>query len=87
MKELVYSVKVATRNELLGRILEAADKIRSTINRIGLPSQRRQAKQYVSLLAATSYSPKPARLSSTTISKTYSHSYRATIPSAKLPNP
>jgi len=28
MKELVYSVKVVTRDELLGRVLDAADRIR-----------------------------------------------------------
>jgi len=28
MKELVYSVKVVTRDELLSRILDAADRIR-----------------------------------------------------------
>ena len=28
MKELVYSVKVETRDALLGRILDAADRIR-----------------------------------------------------------
>jgi len=30
MKELVYNVKVATRDELLGRILNAADHIRNS---------------------------------------------------------
>ena len=30
MKELVYSVKVVTRDELLGRILDAADRIRNS---------------------------------------------------------
>ena len=30
MKELVYSVKVATRDALLGRILDAADRIRNS---------------------------------------------------------
>jgi len=30
MKELVYSVKVVTRDELLGRILDAADRIRKS---------------------------------------------------------
>jgi len=30
MKELVYNVKVATRDELLGRILDAADQIRNS---------------------------------------------------------
>jgi len=29
MKELVYNVKVATRDALLGRILDAADHIRN----------------------------------------------------------
>ena len=29
MKELVYSVKVVTRDALLGRILDAADRIRN----------------------------------------------------------
>jgi hypothetical protein len=31
MKKLVYSVKVATRDELLGRILDAADPIRKSV--------------------------------------------------------
>jgi len=30
MNELVYSVKVVTRDELLGRILDAADRIRNS---------------------------------------------------------
>jgi len=30
MKELVYSVKVVTRDELLSRILDAADRIRNS---------------------------------------------------------
>ena len=30
MKELVYSVKVGTRDALLGRILDAADRIRNS---------------------------------------------------------
>jgi len=30
MKELVYSVKVVTRDALLGRILDAADRIRNS---------------------------------------------------------
>jgi len=30
MKELVYSVKVATRDEFLSRILDAADRIRNS---------------------------------------------------------
>jgi len=30
MKELVYSVKVRTRDALLGRILDAADRIRNS---------------------------------------------------------
>jgi len=30
MKELVYSVKVVTRDELLGRTLDAADRIRKS---------------------------------------------------------
>jgi len=30
MKEMVYSVKVVTRDELLGRILDAADRIRNS---------------------------------------------------------
>jgi len=30
MKELVYSVKVVTRDELLDRILDAADRIRNS---------------------------------------------------------
>jgi len=30
MKELVYSVKVVTRDELLSRILDAADSIRNS---------------------------------------------------------
>jgi len=30
MKELVCSVKVVTRDELLGRILDAADRIRNS---------------------------------------------------------
>jgi len=29
MKELVYNVKVVTRNAVLGRILDAADRIRN----------------------------------------------------------
>jgi hypothetical protein len=31
MKELVYSVKVGTRDALLGRILHAADRIRKKL--------------------------------------------------------
>jgi len=30
MKELVYSVKVVTRDALLGRILDAADRVRNS---------------------------------------------------------
>ena len=30
MKELVYNVKVVTRDALLGRILDAADRIRNS---------------------------------------------------------
>ena len=30
MKELVYSVKMVTRDELLGRILDAVDRIRNS---------------------------------------------------------
>jgi len=30
MKELVYSVKVVTRDELLGHVLDAADRIRNS---------------------------------------------------------
>jgi len=30
MKELVYSVKMGTRDALLGRILDAADRIRNS---------------------------------------------------------
>jgi len=30
MKELVYSVKLVMRNELLGRVLDAADRIRNS---------------------------------------------------------
>jgi hypothetical protein len=37
MKELVYGVKVVTRDELLSRILDAADRIRN--------SQRKQIEQ------------------------------------------
>jgi hypothetical protein len=32
MKELVYNVKVATRDALLGRILDAAEQIRNVKN-------------------------------------------------------
>jgi len=30
MKKLVYSVRVVTRDELLGRVLDAADRIRKS---------------------------------------------------------
>jgi len=34
MQELVYSVKVATRDALLGRVLDAADRIRNSRQRL-----------------------------------------------------
>jgi len=34
MKELVYSVKVGTRDALLGRILDAADRIRNSQRKV-----------------------------------------------------
>jgi len=39
MKELVYSVKMVTRDVLLGRILDAADLIRNSPPNLELPTR------------------------------------------------
>jgi len=39
MKELVYSVKVVTRDALLGRILDAADRIRNSQQKLQLATR------------------------------------------------